>query len=159
MQKLNNAGAISPEVCLYGVSSFPLVRGCSNWEYFKYIFSFILNTSREAFANVHRRKNATCIPPQSREAVPLIKLCRRIELPNCPDSSNILLLESSIRRSPGNPSLAKKGVEPSRVGQVVGVAVAQVPLTHQVGCVARLLQILTQPDPSLMTQLKTRVLD
>ena len=39
--------------------------------------------------------------------------------------------------------LAEGGVEAPVSGQVGGVAVAQVPLTHQVGGVSRILQVLT----------------
>jgi hypothetical protein len=41
--------------------------------------------------------------------------------------------------------LTEVGVEAPGVGEVVGMAVTQVPLAHQVGGVPRLLQVLPRP--------------
>jgi hypothetical protein len=42
--------------------------------------------------------------------------------------------------------LTEVGVEAPGVGEVVGMAVTQVPLAHQVGGVPRLLQVLPRPN-------------
>jgi hypothetical protein len=45
--------------------------------------------------------------------------------------------------------LTEVGIEAPGVGEVIGMAVTQVPLAHQVGGVPRLLQVLPRPIYSL----------